>query len=251
MPLFSMSYKIKAFGLSDIGLMRDKNEDAYVISDSKRFYILADGMGGHLAGEVAAREAVNVYSELIEPELLVSLPKEEIVSKIAAAIQKTNLHVYQMSLSEPSLKGMGTTLCSLFFSEDALFVAHVGDSRIYRLRSGELEQLTDDHSLEREILEHAYFASEQMDEARYKGVITKAIGTQSRVVPSVKVAEFEVGDCFLLCSDGLSDFLSHCEMEEILNRSIALEHCACGLIEAAKAKGGQDNITVILLQIEE
>ncbi|MEX1013169.1 MAG: Stp1/IreP family PP2C-type Ser/Thr phosphatase [Waddliaceae bacterium] len=246
-----MSYKIKSFGLSDIGLTRETNEDAYVISDLNRVYILADGMGGHLAGEVAAKEAVDAFHRSIDSKHLAPLPKDEIVKEITCAIDAANRHVYKMSLSSASLRGMGTTLCSLLFSQEDLFVAHVGDSRVYRLRSGELEQLTEDHSLQREMLEYANFASEQIDELKYKSIITKAIGTQDHVIPSIKRIDFETGDWFLLCSDGLSDYLSHCEMEEILNRSIALDHCACGLIEAAKAKGGQDNITVILLQIEE
>lgn len=245
--------KVTSVAASDIGLVRHNNEDVYLELPALETYILADGMGGHQAGEVAASEAVKSMKESLE----VSLPKadqqslEEAVQAMKAALEAANSHVFKMGRADTSLRGMGTTLCCVHIHPEGVVYGHVGDSRIYRFRQGILEQLTRDHSLVREMVDIGQIDEREATDCLYKNIITRAIGTESSVIPSVRVDLIEHNDLFLLCSDGLSDLLSLQELQEILNTTSSLEDLTRSLIAHAKARGGHDNVTVVLVNVQD
>lgn len=249
-----MPYKIRAFGLSDIGLVRENNEDVWAQVPNQDIYVLADGMGGHKAGEVAASSTVNFFSAHMQ-EVLDSVPTEmslkEIASEIEYAIQVVNNSVYEMGCRNRDLRGMGTTFCCLYFHSQGLIHAHVGDSRIYRLRQGKLQQLTKDHSLMRELIDLGRLDKSDAEEFMYKNIITKAVGTEPFVEPSVVSVDLMDRDLFLMCSDGLSDLLKDEEIAHFMMQEEPLETKVAHLIENAKEKGGHDNITVVMLEVRE
>jgi serine/threonine protein phosphatase PrpC len=254
MVAYIMSYEVKAAGMSDIGLIRENNEDVWNALPNQRFYILADGMGGHSAGEVAAREAVNALSTFVAKHININAPAyklDEARSLILNAIKEVNAHVYKLGRRDNELKGMGTTLCCLHFHPKGLVYAHVGDSRIYRLRKRKLFQMTKDHSLLRELVDLGQISERQAGGFLYKNIITKAIGTEPTVEPSVRFADILDRDLYLMCSDGLSDLLSQGEIEAILNEDLPLEQTAQRLVDSAKEKGGYDNVTVVLTEVQE
>lgn len=249
-----MPHNIKAYGISDIGLIRQNNEDSWAELPARNFFVLADGMGGHQAGEVAARETVTLLCQLIENHF--SKHKKHLSIKdglelIRESIINVNSSIFKMSRSNPELRGMGTTLCSLLFLEKEVILAHVGDSRIYRFRSGQLEQLTKDHSLFCDLVDQGQIAHHQANDFLYGNIITKAIGTEPRVDPAVTTTDLKINDVYLMCSDGLSDLLSPSEITFILNSSADLKQTAEALIACANRKGGRDNVTVILAKAEE
>lgn len=249
-----MPYNLTVYGLTDVGLVRKNNEDLWAELPDINTYVLADGMGGHQAGEVAASQAVIAFCDymkkmLVEPTR--SFTIGEMRSEIEYAIQRVNSKVYKMGYKDPELKGMGTTLCCLHLHPDGLIRAHVGDSRIYQYRKNVLTQLTEDHSLAREMVDLGQLKEGDVNQFSYKNIITKAVGTEPYVDPSVHVGDIQDGDLFLMCSDGLSDFLSLEEIEVIIAKHDNLEKAANALIDAAKDKGGHDNITVVLLEVQE
>jgi len=247
-------YKIKAVGISDLGLVRANNEDTWAELPKYNFYVLADGMGGHQAGEVASKEAVNTLCKQMK-KVLEDLDEEytldEIRHFLIEAIEDVNKHVYQMGRKDPDLYGMGTTLCCLLFHPKGVIYAHVGDSRIYRYRNRKLQQLTKDHSLVRELLEMGQLSERQAGDYLYRNIITKAIGTESHVLPSARVADIKDGDLYLMCSDGLSDPVSIHEMETLINNHTDLTQLAEALVQSAKDKGGFDNITLVLTGVQK
>lgn len=248
-----MPAKVVAYGLSDIGLVRQNNEDVWLEMPEERFYILADGMGGHQAGEIAAKEAVVALSDAFKKAFKKgSKATKDLVDAqhyIEKGIQHANNVVYKMSRIHESLRGMGTTLCCIYFHEQGLVIGHVGDSRIYRLRGKELVQLTEDHSLLRELVEQGQLSEQQAGDFLYKNIITKAIGTEPFVEPTVNLEDVEKGDKFLMASDGLTDLLSSEEIETILNEIPDNQQAAKQLVSAAKSNGGHDNITVLLIEV--
>ncbi len=248
-----MPYRITAFGLTDVGSVRQRNEDVWREVAEHRLYVLADGMGGHRAGDVASREAVNALCQLLPKKLVRASADGDsltyIRSSLRLAMEEANRIVYMMAKSDESLRGMGTTLCCVLCWEQKLIYAHVGDSRIYRLRRGELEQLTDDHSLYQELRSKGALQRVQKDEFTYKNIITKAMGTEPIVEPSVGMDELAVGDLLLICSDGLTDMVSQDEIKMILSQPHELEKRAHNLVKAALNHGGLDNITVVLISV--
>lgn len=248
-----MPFTITACGLSDIGLVRQNNEDVWAEVPHLHFFLLADGMGGHQAGEIAAKETVKILSKVIDKKLKTSnqplsvLEMEELLRK---AIRHVNTLIFKMGRENLELRGMGTTLCTLFFHQEGVIFAHVGDSRIYRCRQGVMEQVTKDHSLLCELVDQGQINEQQASEFLYKNIITKAIGTEPKVEPSLGVAEVQAGDLFLMCSDGLSDLVSLEEIEAEICSKSSLQKKAKRLIALANEKGGRDNITVVLVKVE-
>jgi protein phosphatase len=248
-----MPLKVTAYGLSDIGLVRQNNEDTWMELPAEKFFVLADGMGGHQAGEVAAKEAVLAVCQSFKK----SFPKEsqglinllEARSLIYNAMEYANSVVYKMGRTNERLKGMGTTLCCLYFHEQGLVYGHVGDSRIYVHRDTTLTQLTQDHSLLRELVDLGQLNEQQASEFLYKNIITKAIGTEPIIDPTVKISDIKKSDRFLMCSDGLSDLLTLKEMETLLNQTEDNQKAIKKLVSLAKSKGGHDNITVVLIEV--
>jgi len=243
--------KIEAFGASDIGLARINNEDAFAILPSQQCFLLADGMGGHKAGEVAANETiVQLVNTIKKQHPNKPSPKqwEEILVK---AVANTNSHIKTLSREREELRGMGTTLCMLLIAESTLICMHVGDSRIYRVRKGRLTQLTRDHSLKADLI-----ASGELDESLapsfpHKNVITRAIGTHKFVEPDITMTAIEPNDIYFLCSDGLTDPLSDTQIQDIIDETDSPKAATEKLILEAKKAGGGDNITVITLLVTD
>jgi PPM family protein phosphatase len=241
-----MVINVTIYAKSDVGLVRKKNEDSWNYLTDPYFYVLADGMGGHQAGEVASQTAVSDMCELVKREWHsqeYSLP--QVRDFLKDIVQRVNLKVYQLSLSENQYYGMGTTLCALLLHPKGAVYAHVGDSRIYRFRDNQIEQLTEDHSWIKE-LKTGY----QNSLSAYKHVLSRAIGIDSKVEPTVSISPLFEDDLFLICSDGLTDRLANEDLLEVL-RETPLDQVAGRLIDLANLKGGQDNITVMLVKVNE
>lgn len=250
MALQLMLPKTSFYGVTDIGLVRQNNEDFWYSLPDYNFYALADGMGGHQAGEVASQETVMRVCQFIQGNFLVSKSLHAAREMLRLAIRITNDQIYRMSQENPLLRGMGTTLCCVFLHPKGLIYAHVGDSRIYRMRKGTLEPLTHDHSLVQELIELGQLNEQQADEFQYKNIITKAIGTESRVEPTVQTDVIEKDDILLLCSDGLTDLLTDQEIEHIISLKPTSE-VASILVKTAVIKGGFDNVTAVVIKIED
>ena len=236
---------IKSFGLSDIGLNRPNNEDVWTAIPEIGFFALADGMGGHKAGEVAAHEAIETLTNSIRKN-----KREdplEIIIELRTAIEKANQWVYRLGKNIEELNGMGTTLCCLIYSEKAIVYAHIGDSRVYRLRDKRLELLTEDHSL---FAKWQKTGKTSKTPFPYKNVITRAIGMTPIANPEIAISAHIPGDLFFLCTDGLTDVLSLKDIEKIINNSNDLETATKQLIHAAKNKRSSDNITILMIQID-
>ena len=242
-----LQYTVEAYGLSDVGLVRPNNEDVFQILPDKKFYILAHGMGGHNAGEIAALKAVESVCTSVE-ELEKFSTTQEICNLLRNAIALANQKVYTLSHQNKAYSGMGTTLCCFHLSTHQLIYAHIGDSRLYRLRN-KLEKLTEDHSLRHTMLHSEDQPSPELPAQLFRNIITRAIGTYSYVIPDIGVISIKPGDVFLLCSDGLSDFVSEEEIAQAIGTSCSLAESANKLIHCALDKGGNDNVTVLLVKI--
>lgn len=244
-----MLYQVSTHCISDIGLIRQNNEDFWKLLKDEQFFILADGMGGHQAGEIASKETVDQLCHLFQQRRHLFHQTIEIAKQtLKEMIQEVNTDIYRLGRETPHLRGMGTTLCCIFFHSEGLIYGHVGDSRIYRFRQNQLEQLTQDHSLLRELIDLGQLSEQQAEDFLYKNIITKAIGTGAVVEPTINQTSLEIGDVLLLCTDGLSDLVCFEEIEDILSRHPEEEAIQL-LIKHAKQHGGYDNITVILVKV--
>ncbi|MEI8124305.1 MAG: Stp1/IreP family PP2C-type Ser/Thr phosphatase [Parachlamydiaceae bacterium] len=252
MAINQAPYKIVTCGISDVGLVRQNNEDAWKELPNIGFYVLADGMGGHQAGEVAAKEAVETLCRVLKRKFpsIKHASIEDVADLISKAIVHVNKVIYKMGRSSSDLRGMGTTLCCLFFHRDGVIIGHVGDSRIYRLRGRRFDQMTRDHSLLCELIDQGQLNEQQATDFLYKNIITKAVGTEPLVEPTVETKKVLPGDVYLMCSDGLSDLLSDEEMVSILESAPSQESAAKNLVTHAIERGGRDNITVVITKIE-
>jgi PPM family protein phosphatase len=251
MVLRIMPYKVWACGLSDVGLVRQNNEDMWGQLPEEQFFVIADGMGGHQAGEVAARESVQALCRLLKQA---SKNTDKSIGKaqqtLLHLIQEVNGIIYNLGQTAHSLKGMGTTLCCIWLHPTGLIYAHVGDSRIYRFRSNKLEQLTQDHSLLQELVDMGQLNEQQAEDFIYKNIITKAIGTEPFVEPSVEIDQIEYDDLFIMCTDGLTDLLSLEDIQRVV-RQTPEQEIAKHLVKLAKQRGGHDNITVVVVKVLE
>ncbi|MEC7518222.1 MAG: Stp1/IreP family PP2C-type Ser/Thr phosphatase [Myxococcota bacterium] len=253
---------IIAAGLSDVGQQREHNEDSFCILPEYDLFIVADGMGGHRAGDVASKMATHTIASFFQatskedatwpfhfdPHLSV----EE--NRLITGIKVANKRIFEASTRYREVHGMGTTVVGALFSPERgrMYVAHVGDSRAYRVRGGEITQLTRDHSLLNDyLLVMPDMTQEQRDELP-KNVITRALGMQDSVVVDLVPEQPHVGDVYVLCSDGLSGMMEDDEIREIVNSHAGdLDAASQALIDLANANGGEDNITVVLLGITE
>lgn len=229
-------------GTSDPGRRRRRNEDAFVCEPP--LFAIADGMGGAQAGEVASGLAAAVLEEATGDER-----GEE---RVASLIQEANRRVFQRSNEDAATSGMGTTMTVALVdhSDGTIAFGHVGDSRAYRVRDGELEQLTDDHSLVGELLRSGRLSPEEAETHPQRSVITRALGTEPDVDVDTFTVEAEAGDVYLLCSDGLTDMISPREILAAVEEDDDLDKVARALVSAANAGGGEDNITVVLFEID-
>lgn len=240
-----MTKKIEAHGISDIGFVRKKNEDVFKILDDHLLFSLADGMGGHKAGDIAAKEATNYLCNLLSKTLSTNITSEEIIYHINLAIKETNCRIYNLSKNNIELCGMGTTLCFLYFHTDLAIYAHIGDSRIYHFQKNSLTQLTKDHSLINKLIDQ----NKNFNTLVHKNIITKAIGTHFTIEPTIGQTPFDKGDIFLMCTDGLSDYISNDSIKKIIYNNSNCKNMCEDLINEAKNNGSSDNITCVAIKI--
>ncbi|HYX23292.1 MAG TPA: Stp1/IreP family PP2C-type Ser/Thr phosphatase [Thermoanaerobaculia bacterium] len=254
-----MAPRVKACGLSDVGLTRAHNEDYFEIDPLHRLYVVADGMGGHSHGEVASRIAVDTIREFIAKTadkdttwpFGMDTRLERHSNLLKMAVRMAHDHVLREITRDGSLYGMGTTVVGLLLAGQTAAVAHVGDSRAYRLRGGRLEQLTQDHTWVNEQVVAGFLSREQARSHPLKNVVTRALGGESDVLVDVKEWEVQAGDLFLLCSDGLTGMLSDADIRDRLASGRSLHEICRTLITDSNARGGIDNVTVVLLSVEE
>lgn len=244
---------------TDTGLVRSQNEDAITTSLAHGFAILADGMGGYNAGEVASSIAIAVTRSGLEEGLDRMRSAQPDASRqrtrqihqlIAESIHGANTAVLEAARDEQAYSGMGTTLVTAVFHNDKLTIAHVGDSRAYRFREGEIEQITRDHSLLQEQIDAGLVAPEWARFSQHKNLVTRAVGVGLELEVEIHDHHIKPGDIYLLCSDGLSDLLQDSEIGKILkDRQASLEQACDALVQEANDHGGLDNISAILIKV--
>jgi PPM family protein phosphatase len=225
--------------LSDLGREREGNEDSFL--DRPPLFVVADGMGGAEAGEVASQTVVEVFEE--------AAAAGELPDGLEATVQKANTRIHTMATEDPSRAGMGCTTTASFVSGGRLTVAHVGDSRLYRLRAGAFEQLTDDHSLVGGLVRLGQLTPEEAENHPQRSVILRAVGVEATVEVDILHHELEPDDVYLACSDGLTGMVRDVVICETLTMFSSLAESAEMLIALANAAGGRDNITVVLFRI--
>ena len=242
---------VEVFGLSDVGCIRELNEDCYCIcgfgdNSERGFCILADGMGGHNAGEVASQNAVKLIAE--EMNRLLESGEKERPGQLSRAVSAANTGVYTMASENPIHRGMGTTVVTAFIDDGTAYVANVGDSRAYAVRDDEIVQITTDHSVVSELVMRGTITKEEARLHPQKNIITRAVGTDKSVRTDIFEYNYSPGDVMIICSDGLSTMLDDNRILEIIKSKKTSEDTVNSLIAAAKDEGGLDNITVICIR---
>jgi serine/threonine protein phosphatase PrpC len=248
--------RIRGWGVSDVGRRRDHNEDRFLCNDQLALYAVADGMGGHLGGERASRMAV----EILEANLAGAVqtgggtaPEDETPLRTAeaalrGAIAEADRRIYEISSTDPEVAGMGTTLTTLFFHERRAYLGHVGDSRAYLYRDGRTRQLTEDHSWIQDQVRAGLLTASEAKESRFRNIITRSVGFEPLVTPDLQDLLPQAGDCFLLCSDGLSNYIPVEEIGQILTTDFYRD-APRKLIAMANDRGGDDNVTCVCVHV--
>lgn len=239
--------------LTDPGLARDNNEDSVAFDAEQNIAILADGMGGYNAGEVASgMTTAFVKSELSRwcEQTAGKANLREIGRAMEICVENANRSVFNAATSNPQYNGMGTTLVLGVFHGDTLLLGHIGDSRCYRFRAGELVQITRDHSLLQEQLDAGLITEEEAAHSSNKNLVTRALGVEDTVVLELHEHDVQEGDLYLMCSDGLSDMASDSTIAGVLAEAAGLDELAKRLVAAALEGGGRDNVSVLLVRAE-
>jgi serine/threonine protein phosphatase PrpC len=241
--------------LSDVGRKRTHNEDSFALVESENLYLVADGMGGHSSGEVASRMAIETMAEFFaatsaDPEATWPYKMDKArgydENRLVTGIKLANRRIYEAAQRETRLHGMGTTMVALLAVRDAMLIGHVGDSRVYRMRNGALEQLTEDHSLLNDYIKMKSMTPEEIESFPHKNVIVRALGMKETVKVDAILDTPKPGDVYILCSDGLCGPASDEEIKEIMLKHKDLRDSAQALIDRANEHGGPDNVTVVL-----
>jgi protein phosphatase len=254
----SLKGKLLCVGQTDTGKVREHNEDMIAHDGELGLVVLADGMGGYNAGEVASGIAVktvfNLVREALElqdlsvPDPTTGLSRPAII--LRDAIQRANKIIYQTARSQAQCEGMGTTVVAALFHDNRISVAHVGDSRLYRVRGADIEQVTLDHSLLQELVDRGFYSPEEAARASNKNYVTRALGVENQVDVEMQEHPVHKGDVYLLCSDGLSDMIGDDDMAVTVNTfGNNLNTVGQHLIRLANDNGGKDNISVVLAQV--
>ena len=249
--------EVKAYGLSHVGRQRQHNEDSYLVADDAKLFLVADGMGGHAAGEIASRIAVDSISEFILhtkeddgtwPHAYDEHYKRS-TNRLVAAVRMANTRVLEAMRKDARLRGMGTTVVACMADDDTMSFAHVGDSRAYLIRNGELSRITNDHSWVFEQVQAGMLTEAEAEKHPLRNVITRALGGALSVSPDASEIEVRKGDVYLLCSDGLTGMVPEEEILRVVTQnSDNLEKGCQELIDTANERGGLDNITAILVR---
>ncbi len=250
-----------AAGLSDVGLQREHNEDSFVVLNEYDLFVVADGMGGHRAGDVASKIATETISEFFRTtanedvtwpfHFDTNLSEEE--NRLLTGIRVANRQIFERSTRSREYHGMGTTVVGAMFSpkKRRMYIGHVGDSRCYRVRKGQISQLTRDHSLINDYLLAMPDLTDEQKSELPKNVITRALGMQDQVVVDLQHDDPTGGDVYVLCSDGLSGMVSDDDIRSIVGANADIRDACRKLIQRANERGGEDNITAVLIKIEE
>lgn len=236
--------KLFSYALTDIGLKRKINQDAFLKDDTMQLYVVADGMGGHRGGEVASRLAVEVMQRHCKENK--NATARDLLDK---GINLSSKEIFDASHENPDLMGMGTTVAALLFQQDVGFIGQVGDSRAYLIRGEDIWQVTEDHSLLNEEIRAGRVDPTEVANYKFKNVITRSVGYEDHVEVDIYRRQIQPGDCYLLCTDGLSGLIEMSEMVGEISRNgpeIGLKN----LIAMANARGGDDNITALAVQVE-
>ncbi len=234
-------------GKTDIGLKRENNEDAFVISFELDFCLAADGMGGAAAGELASR--IFAESALTIFERNIRHSEENVLNRVQKAFNFANRKILEHVIQHPDHKGMGCTAELLAFFDGGFVLGHIGDSRTYRLRNGQLQQLTQDHTIVQQQVDEGLISSDKIKNHPLRNVILRAVGLNEELALDVIRGNIISGDLFLLCSDGLTDMIQDDQIQEILGCDIDIHAKVDKLIETAISAGGDDNVTVVMSAI--
>ncbi len=252
--------RARAAGISDVGLQRDHNEDSFAILNEQELFIVADGMGGHRAGDVASRLATDAIVDFFKATASddvtwpfhfdARLSEEE--NRLLTGIRLANRQIVEQSVRARECHGMGTTVVGALFSsrKRKMFIGHVGDSRAYRVRKGEITQMTRDHSLVNDYLLAMPELTEEQRSELPKNVITRALGMQDQVTVDLQADDVQPGDVYLLCSDGLSGMIEDDEILGVVSDQPDLDIACRRLIALANEHGGEDNITAVIVKID-
>jgi len=239
---------ITCAGRTDVGIIRSGNEDNYLMVPDRGIFVVADGMGGHAAGEVASEMAVRSVARDLGS--LRGLSDDQVAERMRVSIRTANSTIFQRTLTEHDKRGMGTTVTALVLYDTRFLIGQVGDSRCYLLRDGKLTQITKDHSYVQEQVDAGYLTPEQARAHPYSNVITRCVGANSDVMPDVYVGAVRPKDVFLLASDGLTGMLEDHQLAEVLHADRMPQEQVDDLVAEANRHGGLDNITAIIVRID-
>jgi len=254
----SLRNKLRCVGLTDTGKVREHNEDTIAVDPDIGLLVLADGMGGYNAGEVASgiavKTIVNLVREQVEREDLNVQDRDAGLSRptiiLRDAIVRANKIIYQTAKTQPQCEGMGTTVVAALFFDNKITIAHVGDSRLYRQRGEKLEQVTMDHSLLQELVDRGFYSAEEAQRAANKNYVTRALGVEPNVDVEIQEVPVSKGETFILCSDGRSDMAEDEDIHLTINTFGAnLDTVAKQLIQLANDNGGRDNVSVVMAYV--
>lgn len=246
--------KLLAWGATDVGRKRDHNEDSFLVDRELGLFVVADGMGGHAGGDLASRLAVDSIERLVaarsgreeQTESPAPGAQSPLLLALRSALKSASGTIFQAAQDDPALTGMGTTVTALHLANGRAHLAHVGDSRAYRYRDGGIAQLTEDHSWIHEQVKAGLLTEDEARESRFRHIITRSVGFEREVAVDVAAHPLLPGDCFVLCSDGLSNYLEGPEIARIL-RDTYYQQAPRLLIDLACERGGDDNVTVVLV----
>lgn len=244
-----------AGGKTDKGRVRANNEDSYYLDEKLRLLVVTDGMGGHASGETASNLAIKVVRDYFHgPRKIVgdyNPAYSEAANQLNAAIRLANQAVFEAAQNSPHLKGMGTTIVAVWLNGNKLSIAHIGDSRAYLIRGGNIDQLTDDHSVVNEQVKRNMITKEEADHSEIKNILTKALGISAETEADLSELTVFGDDILLLCTDGLSNMITDDDIMEIVFRSQGAANACNALVQAANENGGKDNITVAIAYIKK
>ncbi len=248
-PLHASIGSLRVGSLTDVGKVREINQDYLATHPAHGLFIVADGMGGHLAGEKASQGAVEAITRSLSAEAIAEADGT-LIDLIQEALQVANREIVQASLQDSSMRGMGTTATLAVTVSDKVYVGHIGDSRAYHIRGEEINQITEDHSVVAQLLRARAITPAEAQRHPYRNVITRCLGMQMEVEADTFEVDWIPGDQILLCSDGLSGLVSDEEMGQIANESPEPQEACDRLVALAMERGGYDNITVVILTKE-
>jgi len=233
---------MKVAGITDVGLHRTRNEDAFLIDEVGQFYLVCDGMGGHKGGNVASQLAIRTMRDKFR-----YTDENDIVAAMQVAVAQTNEVIYQRGCADESLHEMGTTLTAALVHQNILYVAHVGDSSLFWYHDNQLTKITRDHTLAEQLVAEGVINSGDVQVNAYNHILTRAVGVESSVEIDIYQTQIKTGDWILICTDGLTDLVSESELSETFAQGRDPQLMAEEMVAMALDKGGYDNITIVLL----